>query len=84
MSIKVTRKVPSKSKETIDAADDERVSASAEATKPAVVSSVAAEEADDFSESSRLEIDLNVNVSDEEKPIKSEKDGEVDVDISEV
>ena len=81
-SIKITRKAPPKSKETIDAADEERVSASVEATKPAVASVEAAvEEASDLEEP-RLQIDLGemLSVSDEDEP---EEEIEVDVDISE-
>jgi hypothetical protein len=77
-SIRVTRKAPSKS--TIDEVDDKRVSASMEAIKPAAASSEAAE-VNDLPPSPRLEVDLYV--SDEEKPVESEKDDEVYVDISE-
>ena len=57
-SIKVTRKAPLKSMETIKVADEERVSVSAKATKPAVASCKVAEE-DDFQEPPQLQIDLN-------------------------
>jgi hypothetical protein len=72
LSIKVTTKAPPKSKPTIDDADEERVSASMEAA-----------EVDDLPPSPKLQVDLNVSVSDEEKPVESEKDGAADVDISE-
>ena len=71
-SIKVTMKAPPKSKPTFDDADEERVSASMKAA-----------EVDDLPPSPKLQVDLNASVSDEEKPIESEKDGVVDVDISE-
>ena len=39
-------------------------------------------EVDDLPPSQKLQVDLNVSVSDEEKPVESVKDGVVDVDIS--
>ena len=77
----MTRKAPLKSKETIEAADEERVSASAEATKPAVASSEVADE-DDLQEPPQLQIDLNqeLSVSDEEEPVESKKEDEMDVE----
>ena len=59
LSIKITRKASPKSKETIDAADEERVSASVEATKPAVASIEAAGEEESAEAANRTRLDAH-------------------------